>query len=596
MIDHEDALNMLLGENGALWRSETRHEGTLLLRALYERDAGVRRRIVSAILAGPPKHSLKGEDADVRREYSIFELLAFLQSEGMILLPEGEERLAELKAKHPPWELSPYPGMSSWVEAGWVGRSVVVDDVKSLGPDEIVGRVMAFEGSFDRRNALEAVGSAIGQNIRWGLEVLDRLRTRVHDLPEEAVNPILWGLRAAISDGTSNVERDRAESLLNALGELVEARSVPAMWSSLPSVIKELVGKLGLPVESWNGLAIRLGAMFEEFDYERVDEERPIEWLQRAINHPFGDVAELYIGATHELAQKQAQTNLAVSFEPYGEQFFERMLERYGRGSRYGYCLLTQRLSWVEAVSARLAERLRGVFDWRDDGERTLVAWSGYLWSQALSKRLVEEFETTYVETGRRHRKFGESERRGLTSHVAAVFWFRLASLSQLCKYAAVVNSDLRTALLHGWREHLKSGDPGRAKQLFDEIVYPYWEWCGRQSFFNSPEGDRERFGFWELMPYFDLSFPQAARKAVELRPSSIQFPHLFVRELNRPAMLGNPNELVEVLVALLEADGRAEWEGNEWRRLWEGIRERAPSRLEDLRNMLARRNVLRDL
>lgn len=48
--------------------------------------------------------------------------------------------------------------------------------------------------------------------------------------------------------------------------------------------------------------------------------------------------------------------------------------------------------------------------------------------------------------------------------------------------------------------------------------------------------------------------------------------------------------------MALREADDRADWAGNEWRRLCEGIRERAPTRLGYLKNMLARRNVIRDL
>jgi hypothetical protein len=594
MTDREEAVSVLLGGAGVMWRAETRHESVLLLSALYRSNVEARSRIVSAILAGPAEEWLEGEHAGERRDYAVFELLAFLEAEQLPLPAEATQKLRELRAIYPAWRLSKYPGMSHWVESGWVGKSVSVDDVKSLKPEDVAARVVACEGTdTQERDMCEAVGTALGRNLSWGLEVLAQLRGRIEDIREESLNPVLWGLRAAVSEGTSDLDNEKAVTLLNAIATLVDARPVPVMWSSLPSALKQIVGKWALPASCWNDLAVRLAAMFEDFDYERRDRESPIEWIQRAINHPFGDLAELYLDLSQELARQQTQSNSAVTFEPYSERFFDRMLSHYGAGSRYGYCLLTQRLSWVEAVSVKLGENLRTLFDWREGDERPLVAWSGYLWSRALSKRLVEDFGRTYLEAAKRHARFADSERRGLTSHIAAVFWFRAGSLNQLYQYAETVDSGLRIGLLHEWRVQLKNVDASRAKEFFDEIVLPYWEWCGRQTFFSASQGDRERFGFWELLPYSYAAFPEACRKAVQFRPTSISFPHLFVRELSSAAVLEHPNELIELLIVLGELDPNVHWEEKEWRQLWEALKMVDAKRFTELTNVLARKGIL---
>ncbi len=79
------------------------------------------------------------------------------------------------------------------------------------------------------------------------------------------------------------------------------------------------------------------------------------------------------------------------------------------------------------------------------------------------------------------------------------MFWFHPARVTLLYQFASVVDSELRVGLLHGWRTHLKNAEEESAKEFFDNIVFPYWDWCARQDFFRSDMADKERFGFWEL-------------------------------------------------------------------------------------------------
>ena len=65
--------------------------------------------------------------------------------------------------------------------------------------------------------------------------------------------------------------------LLNRLDCMIESRPDPNMWSSLPSLMRPLIGRYNLTVADWKDLGFRLASIFEAFDYERSDETVPVE-------------------------------------------------------------------------------------------------------------------------------------------------------------------------------------------------------------------------------------------------------------------------------------------------------------------------------
>jgi hypothetical protein len=591
MIDNAHALDVLFGDGNALWRTETRHESMLLMRALYKADAGAREKISAFILAGPPLQLLRGEGDD--GEWHIFEMLAFLESEQLSLPPEGQQKLAEIRERHPEWQPKKYPGMSFWIESGRVDKTVTIDEIKSVAPGEIPERIITTQETGEsRRDLCEAVGVAIAHDPEWGWLVMDALEVNLENLPLDAINPILWGIRATLTDNTNKMDKAGVVALLNKFGSMVEKKPSPTMWSSLPSLLQNLVGKFALPIESWNELAIRLASVFEAFDYERNEEEMPIEWRHRAINHPYGDTAELYLTLAQQQVKVLSEAGKALALEPHAESFFYHMLANYNVGSRYGLCLLAPWLSWMEAVSPKFSESLYPVFEWNSDGERPLVVWSGYLWSNTLSRGLVKDFDTTYIPAGKRHHEFASQERRGLASHVSAVFWFHPDRIALLCQFAIVVDSELRVELLHGWKSHLENAQEESAKKFLDTIMFPYWDWCAWQDFFSGDNGDKERFAFWELVPRSFASFPEACRRAVQRRPSKIAHLGLFVHDAVNESTLRYPNELTELLIAVLEFDPYPHWQEKDWRRSWQALKDTGAKRLSHLQNTLAKKGI----
>ena len=510
---------------------------------------------------------------------------------------EAQQKLAEIRKQHSEWKPNKYPGMSFWVETGGVGKSVTVADVNSLAPEDIPNRIIMFEGAWpkSRREFCEPLGVAIAQDPEWGLRVLDVLQVNIQNLPEDAINPILWGIRATLTDNTIKMDKNSVIALLNAIGSMIEKRPISSMWSSLPSVLKNLVGKLELPIASWNELGILLASIFEAFDYERDKEEKPVDWLQRAINHPYGDLAELYLLLSQQHVKVLSEAEKPLSLEPHAERFFSHMLAHYDIGSRYGLCLLAQRLSWIEAVSPKFSGSLYPVFEWPNGGEQPLVAWSGYLWSNTLSRSMVENFETTYIPTAKRHLDFTSSERRGLANHVSAVFWLHPDRIDRLCQFASAVDSELRIGLLRGWKRHLENAQEESAKRFFNDVLFPYWDWCAGQDFFRTDNGDNERFAFWELVPRSFASFPEACRRAIQRRPSKVSHLGLFVRDAVNESTLRHPNELTELLIALLEFALNPVWQEKHWRASWNALRGTGVKKLTDLEDLLARKGISLD-
>jgi hypothetical protein len=592
MIDNAHVLDILFGKGNALWRIETRNEAMLLMRALYKSEAGSREKITAAILAGPPPQLLAKGDEETN--WDIFEMFSFLETEHLPLLAEAQRRLGEIRQQNPEWKSNKDRSAAIWTEARRGPENIATEVITSIKPEDIPNNIATFKDSWERsrRGFCEGIGVSIAHDPEWGGRVMNALQLNVETLPLDSINPILWGIRTTLTDNTIKIGKEDVVALLNKFGSVLDRRPVPSMWTSLPSLVRHLIGKYELSIAVWGGLGMRLASLFEDFDYERSEEKEPIEWHHRAINHPYGDVTELFLNLAQEQVNVLLRSEQPLSLEPQAEQFFSQMLANYNCGSRYGLCLLAQRLSWMEAVSPKFAALLLSIFDWTQGGERPLVAWSGYLWSNTLSRSLVANFETTYTSAATRHREFASQERRGLANHVSVVFWFHPNRVNLLCQFASVVDSEVRVALLHSWKTHLKNAEEESVKRFFDNIVFPYWDWCARQDFFRSDIADKERFGFWELVPYSFAIFREASQRAIMRRPSTIDYLGLFVRDAVNGSTLRYPDELTELLIAALECDPHPQWQEKDWRQSWYALKDTSTKRLTDLENALAKKGI----
>jgi hypothetical protein len=206
---------------------------------------------------------------------------------------------------------------------------------------------------------------------------------------------------------------------------------------------------------------------------------------------------------------------------------------------------------------------------------------------------MKDRYESSYLEAAKRYEKFAREGRETLMDHVAAICWFEPNYLEYTKQVAAIVGSEGRRRILESWEGYLQSASRDVAEVFAQKVLFPYWDWSRKQKFFSIPEGDYERFGFWELLPYTHDKFPDAAKRALAAPPSKIEHSGFLTDRLNAPVLSKDFTISVSVLAKLLELDQSANWKRDEWLALWNSVKDSGAEGLEDFRVALAKKQLV---
>ena len=593
MLNKDNILSLLLGQDN-LWEEETRHEAMLLYRSLYERSPELREVLIDYVLKGPPTDNVE-EGLRDRLEYDVFEILEYLQESGLELTGSGEKRLEEIKIKYPEWKLRRDADVSAPFYTEWHKNPFTIEEIYAKKPSELTKMLIDYEGSLERSRGdlLETIGMTCHQYPDWGLELFGCLRNITKELPSDTINPIISRLQLSSEDDKGAWDKDRGQNLLNILEMMISERPDPDFWTSLPSMLKNWLKILRIDNVFWKKLANKIVGIFTSFDYQRVREKIPVEWFQRSANHPYGDLTELYLEHAYQLIMNQKEKGIKFDLDTETLDFFAHTVKNYGPGSRYGVCILGNWLSWLEAVAPEWTEKdLIPVFYWDDNKERALVSWSGYLWDRRLARSLSERFSDTYLNAARHYKEFGKSEQEGLIVHVAGLIWFKDIDISDLKDFVTMIDGKARREMLWTWENHLEKAQKEVAEDFWKRVIIAYWDWSQKR-FFGLPEGNEEKFSFWRLLPFSYSLFPQAAERAFNFAPASIENEYLFPKKLLESELSKSyPEDFTNILVAFIRADQHPEWHENEWQQLWNEVKDSGAQNLNKLKDELARRKI----
>jgi hypothetical protein len=425
----------------------------------------------------------------------------------------------------------------------------------------------------------------------WALERFIYLKNNIKELPPDTINPIISGLQLSDEGDKATWNKDQGHDLLRILEIMISERPEAEFWTGLPSILKNWLKILKIDTDFWTKLAKKLVEIFTFFDYQREKEKIPVEWFQRSANHPYGDLTELYLEHAYQLIMDQKEKGIKFELDSETLNFFAQTIKNYGPGSRYGVCILGHWLSWLEVVVPDWTEEnLIPIFYWDDNEERALVCWSGYLWDRRLSRSLSERFRDTYLNAVRHYNELANSEQEGLIVHVAGLIWFKEIDISDLKEFVTMIDGKGRRQMLWTWEDHLEKAQKEVAEDFWKRVVFPYWDWS-QKHYFGPPEGDEEKFSFWRLVPFSYSLFPQAAERAINFAPKSIENEYLFPQKLLESELSKNyPEDFTNILVAFIRADQHPEWHEKEWKQLWNEVKDSGTRNLNKLKDELAKK------
>lgn len=588
MLNRKEIFELLFEKN-FLWNSETQKEGRILLKSYIEKFPNESEKIVKRVLEGPSK-KFKQEIEEYEKWSDLIrqETLSFLDSKDLPIFKEGSKFINKIKGKYPDL----FPKKKE--------RPQVITQKKSF-EDMSAGEVYKFlieledESYRDLRGNVAFIGHRCSENYEFCNKLFNLVSENIGKFPENLMSHIIWGIRPEpdAKDITWTIEN--VKEFLNILESTVTKRPEPQIWYHLPSLIERWFSILKLDIKDFSTFLQLLSEIFADFDKEHDPNRGSVDWLTRAINHPYGHLTDTHINFLIRIVNEKIKKGEEIEIDIRFITFFSYTLKQYGKGSRYGLCIISRYLAWLEAILPDWTEsNLTPIFKSACINEKELISWVGYLWSNRISPNLTRNFEKSYLFIATKYNELGPQEKRGLIFQVAAIFWSFKADISLLKKFTNLIDQKGRKSLIDAWGEHLERASKDIAEKFFESTIIPYWEWYMNQTFLNTPESNELKFSFWLLLPFSYNYFELLVQKALEMAPNEIERSYYLIQNISKSDYLLNyPDALSSLLNRLIIIDKNPILYKDELYNLWNKLKNTDSENIDKLGNELAQKGII---
>jgi hypothetical protein len=396
------ALDWLLAdEHWWLWSVETQREAMRLLVALAPQlDDAMARELEKAILAGPPRTLFK-DDIEPERwsgivDREIWLRLAKIAEAGAVLSPASQDRLNELAAKHPEWQLAAdqREEFPCWMESGgWVGDrdpwriSITIPRSRRGVLDYLVANPVLSETRQDDWRQLcsetfQATAYALCRLAKMDVWPNERWRDALQAWSDERLQIRSWQYMGPVLATAPN-------RLLQSI-----TRDASRWLQTIAKVFEHHEAK-------FFDLSRRIFAL----DYESGDDDDPVG---QAINHPVGHVTEALLRWWYRRTLEDEQ-GLPVEIKTSFTELCDTRVEKF----RHGRVLLAVHVITLFRVDAEwAAEYLLPLFDWRRSESEAQAAWEGFLWSPRLYRPMMALIKHAFLDTARHYAALGKHDRQ----------------------------------------------------------------------------------------------------------------------------------------------------------------------------------------
>lgn len=432
----DDKLTWLLTHN-LLYVYGFKHEVFSVLKDAYpQASLRVRQEIVTAIETGRPSVQINRQDIV---DFEKYNLLVWLTE----CAPNEEiatAALGKMQELHEQFRPREHPDL----DVSWGGMQVgllsplSLDELILKEPAEVLDYLISYrETSFmgpSRDGLLQSVTTAAAKSYDWGRKLAEQLLLRA-DSPTD-----LWSalVRAWAGAELTNSQWTDLLTLLDSQPKLQGSIS-----SEIATLLESGIKKPAsfIPADCYGLISNLSNDVWEEVratSRAPKHEERVIDWVFRAINHPAGTLTLFWLSWLVRV-RKDAGSEWRGIPETL-KRPLNRVVGDDGYAGVLGRVLLSSQLNLLFAADESWTSReIFPLFDWDVNPEQAIQSFNGFMvWgqqSELLLPKLIPMYEKVFPHT----RKLGEARSR-FAEYLAAL---------------AVTSSV--NPVRHGWLNHFIS-------------------------------------------------------------------------------------------------------------------------------------------
>lgn len=537
-----------------LFRYGLKHEVFRLLELAYSGASEASRRSLLDRVACKSRRDVSDERDRDLQEYEKYNVLVWLNR----VAPDcgaAKRELTVMQASHPDFGPREHPDSYGWVSS-WsrIGAEGPIELASLLGqdPGTEVKWLLEFQGDEfrgpSREGLLTTVSQAVTQSFAWGWGLVSALAGAA-DWETDLWPAIIHGWQGA---SLTEVEWEQTLNFVNQHSQLLQHAHPLLNWlvsglTAEPSTVTPhclpLLESLTDHLWDWAAEASPGDTVFGDLD-----------WLAKAINHPGGKIAEVWLQVLAHRVEVAAGARTGLSDDS------RTRLETVVAGASYtaemGRVVLASQVHFLFDVDQGWTrEHVVPLFDWTKDQRRAEQAWHGYLlwgrWSEPLLANLLPYYEQTFTHLA----AFPDRLRDRFCLHLAEIAIF---SSSHPAQYNWIreflLSTDPVTRAL--WATHigqrLDALDAAAAEEQWNRWIDGYWD--RRNQGIPVPLSDEEKAAMISWATGLSPVFPAVVERICELPASTSEHSSIYDGLLQSRAVSDHPSATARLLSHVLRS------------------------------------------
>ena len=408
--------------------------------------------------------------------HELYRLLCWLDSATGQKCPLVRSRLRRLSKKYPKWVRPEKPDFTHWSSGGrWGNESPITsEDLLKKPPADFMDTLLTYKGNEfrgpNRDGLLDAVSAAVQNRPDWGLALTKELK-RLKQYSSDLWPRIFRGF----SDATLSETHwrtiltliEKTPQLFKHNGEIARVlqRSLKKDKASLPYTL--------LPQAEI--IAGRLFTMLDRHPLKSKEDSK--DWLQAAINHTGGHIAEFFLEALSLHRKSNPNKWKGIPFPT--RKVFQRMTIGRSHTAETGRIFLASQLHFIFYIDAKwTTKHILPLFSWTKNIRAAKQAWHGYLvwgkWTDDTLRTLLPLYAQCFDRLKSELKDFRER----FTEHVAdiCILSGRAVAYGQwLNQFLRKVETIDRKHLASGIGRTLWNSDKASNKRVWQAWLGTYW-------------------------------------------------------------------------------------------------------------------------